>query len=131
MPASTDKSNVMHEPAAPRPLITVGQALWWVTSANSRDEGQVTVLKIDGNLAQLCNGATLNLDSMNAIPDPVPLGRCYLSREEHQASLRLLDEWADFCRDINGISMPKDISTDDIRAYRMRFGMGKNNRRTN
>ena len=109
--------------------IVPGTTLWWVTAANSNDEGEVTVNSIDGRHATLSNGVILDLDTMNAIPNPVPRGRCYLSRDEMLGSLRLMHEWSDFFQDLRSMTMPKKISIADIAAIRQLVGLGQNRRR--
>jgi hypothetical protein len=110
------------------PGIESGASLWWVTSANSREEGEVTVLSVDGQRALLSNGATLDLQTMNAIADPVPRGRCYRTRDEHMASLRLQQEWADFVMDVRSTALPKALTVADIGAIRQLLGIGPNQR---
>lgn len=111
------------------PTIKVGQTLWWVSSANSNAQGEVIVVGIDGALAMLSNGLVLNLGNMNCVPDPISRGRCFLNREEHEASLRLIDEWAGFCRDIGAARIPVGMQVQDIRALRLRLGLGEDLRR--
>ena len=110
------------------PGIESGASRWWVTSANSREEGEVTVLSVDGQRALLSNGATLDLQTMNAIADPVPRGRCYRTRDEHMASLRLQQEWADFVMDVWSTALPKALTVADIGAIRQLLGIGPNQR---
>lgn len=109
--------------------IALGTKLWWVSSANSREEGEVAVTALDGRRATLSNGAVLDLDNMNAIPDPISRGRCFASQEEHLSSLRLIDEWADFVRDIQGHARPQNMTVEDLRALRLLLRMGENTRR--
>lgn len=106
--------------------IETGSTLWWVTSANSREEGEVTVTKVDGQRASLSNGAVIDLVSMNAIPDPIPRGRCYLTSEEYRSSLRLLQEWSDFVIDVRSTTLPRNLTTADIAAIRQLLGIGAN-----
>ena len=106
--------------------IETGSTLWWVTSANSREEGEVTVTKVDGQRASLSNGAVIDLVSMNAIPDPIPRGRCYLTSEEYRSSLRLLQEWSDFVIDVRSATLPRNLTTADIAAIRQLLGIGAN-----
>ena len=106
--------------------IEIGASLWWVTSANSREEGEVTVLSVEGQHAWLSNGAVLELQTMNAVADPVPRGRCYRTRDEHLESLRLLQEWADFVVDVRSTALPKALTVADIGAIRQLLGIGPN-----
>lgn len=68
------------------------------------------------------NGATLDLQTMNAIADPVPRGRCYRTRDEYTASLRLQQEWADFVMDVRSTALPKALTVVDIGAIRQLLG---------
>lgn len=108
--------------------IQPGMSLWWVTSANSREEGEVQVISIDGKRASLSNGVLLNLDTLNAVADPVPRGRCYTSREEYKSSLRLIHEWADFVTDVRAAAIPTQLTVADIGAIRQLLGIGENKR---
>lgn len=108
--------------------IQPGMSLWWVTSANSREEGEVQVISIDGKRASLSNGVHINMDTMNAVADPVPRGRCYMSQEEYTSSLRLIHEWADFVMDVRGAAIPNQLTVADIGAIRQLLGIGENKR---
>ena len=101
----------------------VGSRLWWVGDTRSLPSGEVTITALDGNRAMLSNGVLLDLDTMNAVPDPVSRGRCYPSREKYEARALLIDEWADFCRDVSSVSLPDGIDVEGIRALRAQLGI--------
>lgn len=109
--------------AEDRPEVCVGMRLWWVDDSHRQEEGEVTVTKVQGNVAELSNGITLNLGTMCAVPDPISRGRCYRSREDKQAAYRLIDEWADFTRDVSTLLRPKGIDVEGIRALRAQLGI--------
>jgi hypothetical protein len=78
----------------------------------------------------LNNGQALSLASMQCKDGgPISPGRCFLSREAHQESKRLIREWADFTRDLQAARMPSDISFEAIAELRLRWGMGRNQRK--
>lgn len=109
--------------------IALGASLWWVSSANTREECEVSVIRVDGQRASLSNGADIDLDTLNAIADPISRGRCYLTRDEHLESLRLIEEWADFVRDVRSVARPKNISVAEIGELRNHLGIGRNQRK--
>lgn len=109
--------------------IAIGSSLWWVSAANTREECEVSVVGVEGQRASLSNGAVINLDTMNAIADPISRGRCHLTRDEHLESLRVLCEWADFVQDLGSTSRPKNITVAEIGDLRLRLGIGPNQRK--
>lgn len=78
----------------------------------------------------MSNGQALSLFSMQCKDDgPVSPGRCFLSREAHQESQRLIREWADFIQDLQAACIPSDMNAESIAELRLRWGMGRNQRR--
>lgn len=103
--------------------LAIGATLWWVDDSHRREEGEVTVIGLQGRRAELSNGILLDLDSMCAVPDPISRGRCYLSREDKLAAHRLIDDWAEFTRDVSTLLRPKGIDVEGIRALRAQLGV--------
>lgn len=121
--ALAQPSNAPAQEPAPNQEGGVGSRLWWVGDTHRLTSGEVTITTLEGNRAMLSNGVLLDLDTMNAVPDPVSCGRCYASREEYEARALLLDEWADFCRDVSSVSLPDGIDVEGIRALRAQLGI--------
>ncbi len=110
-------------PLTEHAAIHEGQTLWWVASSNSREEGEVRVLSIAGEIAHMDNDVALDLRTMNAVPDPISRGRCFPSQEDHQQSLRLISAWADFCRDVAAARLPEGFTEADIQRLRKKLGI--------
>ncbi|MBV7542087.1 hypothetical protein KW835_13395 [Acidovorax sp. sic0104] len=100
-----------------------GQSLWWVGCTHRQQSHATTVVGVEGDVCRLSNGHSIDRFTLHGTLNPVPLGRCYASREAYEASCRLLDEWARLTRDVGCLPLPGGVDFATIAKIRAMLGM--------
>lgn len=120
--ASPSSTQPLKKPVNPHNL-TVGQELWYVPgNGRRRDPGSVTVQKIGRVWAEISREGRISLETLWVDGgNYTSLGRCYLSKELHDAEILREQAWGMvYALMRHQYAAPKHLTTEEIRAI---FGM--------
>jgi hypothetical protein len=100
--------------------LVVGQKLWLVPSIRTYGQPrEVSVVSVGRKWATLDCWKNARVDMETLLIDGKaysPPGRCYLSREQHEETVRLIGLWIDFRRTVSGLlARPDGVTEANIR----------------
>lgn len=99
--------------------ITVGQQLWcaWDGAQNSYRDALVTITKVGRDYAYFGHGYRIRLDTLDIYGgDYSNPGRCYLSKEEHDAEVRAQKAWLELRNFVAWTPVPPGLTEEKINA---------------
>ena len=95
----------------------VGQTFWWVSSNNSRTQGEVSIVKVGRVWLTLSNGNRVDKKTMETYSgEYVSPGSCWPSKEHFEEHLRFSRMWNSFRSAVsNTWTIPKNVTLEHIK----------------